>query len=387
MSRIWLAAFLIAGATAVSAQSARLPQFPATWTLSEELRLEDDDAEKSFGEIRGVVATRNGNIFVLDYKAQEIRVFDSGGKFLRLAARRGNGPGEIVDANGMIVGPDDVVWTNDPRNGRWSAYNSAGQFLRQLIVPIRSFTYLWGAAADATGRILDPIFVLDPTKIDPATNRPTSVARIRRVRLDNGAVDTVDHPVCVTPPPVTTTTIHFRRAGGDGERYMGVPFLPRAQTALTRQGTIWCTPSAEYRLSIHTMGARGANPYREVVRHDLPAPPVSPDERKAAEARIDSTVRTYGPIVTGGASLIPKNKPVIASIAADDQGRVWVRRTDTPAERPEFEVFDPSGRPIARVRASGKVGSLQVFITGNLLYTVVRDEFDVESVVRYRINR
>src|SRR5687768_3298995 len=120
MSRIWLAALLIAGASEVSAQSARPPQFPATWTLSEELRLEDDDAEKSFGEIRGVVATRGGTIFVLDYRAQEIRVFDSGGKFVRLAARRGNGPGEITDANGLIVGPDDVVWTNDPRNGRWS---------------------------------------------------------------------------------------------------------------------------------------------------------------------------------------------------------------------------------------------------------------------------
>ena len=119
MSRVWLAPLLIAGASEISAQSTHLAQFPATWTLSEELRLEDDDAEKSFGEIRGVVATRRGTIFVLDYRAQEIRVFDWSGKFLRLAARRGNGPGEIDNANGLIVGPDDVVWTNDPGNKRW----------------------------------------------------------------------------------------------------------------------------------------------------------------------------------------------------------------------------------------------------------------------------
>ena len=385
MSRVWVAVLLI-GASAASAQSARLPQFPATWTLSEELRLEDDDAEKSFAEIRGVVATRNGNIFVLDYRAQEIRVFDSKGKFLRLAARRGAGPGEITDANGLIVGPDDVVWTNDPRNGRWSAYGADGQFLRQLIVSIRSYGYMWAAAADNSGRILDPISVQDPSKVDPATNRPTSVARIRRVRMDTGAADTVDHPVCVTPPPPTATTIHFRRTDGSGNRYMGVPFLPRSQTVLTRQGTLWCTPSAEYRLSIHTVGTRGANPFREVVRFDIAAPPVSADERKAAVERIDSTARTYGPIVTGSASLIPKNKPVIASIIADDQGRVWVRRTDSPAERPEFEVFDAAGRPVARVRAPAKIGT-QVFVTGNFLYTVVLDEFDVASVVRYRINR
>ena len=84
--------------------------------------------------------------------------------------------------------------------------------------------------------------------------------------------------------------------------------------------------------------------------------------------------------------MIPRSKPVIAGIFADDQGRVWVRRTGTPVERPEFEVFDAAGRPVARVRAPGKVGS-QVFVIGILLYTVVLDEFDVASVVRYRINR
>ena len=60
-------------------------------------------------------------------------------------------------------------------------------------------------------------------------------------------------------------------------------------------------------------------------------------------------------------------------------------RTDSPAERPEFEVFDVSGRSLGCARRA-KVGP-QVLVIGNLLYTVVLDKFDVAGVVRYRINR
>jgi hypothetical protein len=383
----WLIAALSIGDSAdASAQVTRVGQVPPTWTLTEELRLEDDDAEKSFGEVRGVVATRKGTMFVLDYKAQEIRVFDATGKFLRLAARRGNGPGEITNANGMLVGPDDVVWTNDPGNERWSSYNADGQFVRQLVLPIRSFGYLWTGAIESSGRILDLIYVSDQSVIDPATNRAVSRARIRRVHPATGAADTVDYPLCSNPPPPAVGVLQFRRPDGRGGRNMNVPFLPRPQTVLTRQGFLWCTPSSEYRLSIHRVGDRSTTPFRELVRLDVPAPAVSAAERKEATDRVDSIARNFGPLVSGSASAIPKNKPVIASLFADDQGRVWVRRTDTPAEKPEFDVFDPAGRQAARVRAPAKIGS-QVFLTGNLLYTVVLDEFDVASVVRYRINR
>ena len=64
------------------------------WTLVEELRFGNGESEPyTFSDIRGIGVGDGGRIFVLDYKVQEIRMFDASGKFIKLAARRGRGPG------------------------------------------------------------------------------------------------------------------------------------------------------------------------------------------------------------------------------------------------------------------------------------------------------
>src|SRR5690349_17225277 len=90
----------------------------AKWQLVEDLRIGGDGADATmFTDVRSVVAGPGGQIFVLDARPQEIRMFDRTGKFVALTARKGQGPGEIAGANGMVV-LRDTIWVNDPRNGR-----------------------------------------------------------------------------------------------------------------------------------------------------------------------------------------------------------------------------------------------------------------------------
>ena len=104
-----LALCVTAAPNTTSAQSVASRPAP-TWRLVEDLRIGDDaDGPAQFGEIRGLVSTKAGSIFVLDYKAMELRVFDARGKFVRLAARRAHGPGETEGPNGIAIGNDDVV--------------------------------------------------------------------------------------------------------------------------------------------------------------------------------------------------------------------------------------------------------------------------------------
>src|SRR5690606_6841435 len=102
------------------------------WRLQEELRIgSPDEGPASFSRVHDIGVTPNGNVFVLDAVAQELRLFGASGKFLRTVARKGAGPGEIGRANGLLVMPNGLVWVNDPANARLSVFSADGKFERQ----------------------------------------------------------------------------------------------------------------------------------------------------------------------------------------------------------------------------------------------------------------
>ena len=146
-------------------------------TVVETLRIGGpDEGPYLFSDIRGLAPGSNGSVLVLDYKAQEIRLFDNQGRFVKRVARRGSGPGEIADANGLLVAPNGEIWVNDPENSRWSVFSPNGDFVRQHILPINSYAYVWAAMIDAAGVIHDPVFV-------PSADGRRSVV-VENVQLD-----------------------------------------------------------------------------------------------------------------------------------------------------------------------------------------------------------
>lgn len=86
---------------------------PAQWTLEARpiLEIGGDDAAgpAEFSGIVGVVRQGDGTIIVADGASRELRVFDSAGRFRRVAARRGNGPGELPDLDGLASVGDTII--------------------------------------------------------------------------------------------------------------------------------------------------------------------------------------------------------------------------------------------------------------------------------------
>ncbi|MGH7583234.1 MAG: 6-bladed beta-propeller [Gemmatimonadales bacterium] len=350
------------------------------WTLTEDLRIGGaTDGPTDFVDVRGLALTRHGNIFVLDYSTQELRVFDSAGTFARRAARRGAGPGELSDANGIAIGDDDVVWASDHANSRFSLYRADGHYLRQVLIPITSYGYIWPGSVVGPDRIVDNAADVATGKLDPLNGGAVRESRLRHIYLD-GHADTTAFPVCPPKAAVSGDVVYGKVKGS--RAYMSLPFLAYMQYALTRQNTVWCTPSDEYRLLYGTVGGV----LREVVHRSGPPVRVSDAERSAAMHRIDSMGARFGPLLSGDLSATPRVKPVIAALFTDDQGRAWVRRTAVDSMAPDFEVYDGSGRQVAEVHANGRVGS-QVFVAGDALLTVITDDDDLPWVVRYRIGK
>ena len=120
----------------------------AKWKLVEDLRIGGaEEGPASFSDVHSMIATSDGSIFVLETKDQEVRVFDRDGKFLRRAARRGKGPGEIEYGTGLAISRD-TVWVSDPRNGRFSSYNAAGDHIAQVTIVTNGHGDVWRGVAD-----------------------------------------------------------------------------------------------------------------------------------------------------------------------------------------------------------------------------------------------
>ena len=72
--------------------------------------LEGDDPNVTFSDIRGIQAASDGTIYVLDYQAVDVRAYSSEGEYLRTVVRYGEGPGEISEADGILLSGDTLLW-------------------------------------------------------------------------------------------------------------------------------------------------------------------------------------------------------------------------------------------------------------------------------------
>lgn len=66
-----------------------------------------------FGDIASVGSTPQGTIIVVDRKMQDVRLFDSHGRFLQRLGRPGQGPGEFRAPHSLLVTPNGEIWVTD----------------------------------------------------------------------------------------------------------------------------------------------------------------------------------------------------------------------------------------------------------------------------------
>ncbi len=101
--------------------------------------------EYVFGNVRDAIMVGT-DVVVLDGQAQDVRVFDRDGTFLRRVANEGQGPGELIQANALVKVSDGRFLVVESLAGRAHLYASDGAFVRTL----------------ALGGRVDGVLVADP---------------------------------------------------------------------------------------------------------------------------------------------------------------------------------------------------------------------------------
>jgi sugar lactone lactonase YvrE len=349
------------------------------WRLVKDLAIGGaDSGAASFNDIRGIAVVPDGHIFVLDFQAQELRLFDSTGKFVKLVARRGQGPGELGNANGLATGPGNRVWVNDPQNGRFSVYGSNGAFVGQHVVPISSYGYLWMGGVDSTGRLYDDAVYIPN---DTAKGRP-----IRRFSADFARLDTLRLPSCRldTKPAMYTFTARVKgRQITHG--VMEPPYAPEIVSVLDLTGRFWCARSDRDEVTQFGLASRDT---LRVIHGTRTAVAISAAQRDSAERSVKEFAKKMGDL-SPDLSLIGHDQPIIRQLTVDDEGRLWVLTgaADTGAV---YDLYAPDGRVLAHVRADfagAPWSAWHPVIRGDRFYTTVTDADGVPTVVRAHIER
>ncbi len=103
--------------------------------ISEPLLPSDDDSpEYLLGQPVFVFSDTEGNLYVADRIAMNIRVYDSSGTYKRTVGRRGRGPGEFYDINAMLIDSQNNIIVADQLNSRITYLTSTGETISTYLI-------------------------------------------------------------------------------------------------------------------------------------------------------------------------------------------------------------------------------------------------------------
>lgn len=352
------------------------------WTLEEEYRVGGMDAptEAQLGQIApmGLDFDAQGNVYAGDTQAQTVRVYSPDGSLLRTIGIPGQGPGEIGPGMTALFVVADQLWVADMGNLRINHYGLDGTFLEATPLDIsQGIPIRWDELAG------DRVVV---------QRRGMDVAGM-------GASTDGDALVFVGDTPDTLAVLP---AGQSFQMSGGVPqfrfFEAEPVWDAASDGRLMSAMNGDYRIEVR-------NPEGDVVRVITRAferrPVTENDQRLMTQAirqlMMDQGAPPQAVEVILGQATFAESYPAFAQLLAGPNGSLWIQRIASAQELGEsddfdlqnlgsdvWDVFDAEGRYLGIITMPPKFTPMRV--DGDAFWGVQRDEFDVQSVVRYRLN-
>lgn len=367
--RVWVILMaLVAGPVAA--------QTVPSWRLVEEWRVGGDvEGAHAFLDPRSLGRLPSGGFAVVDFKDQQVHILGPRGQVVSTGGRRGAGPGEFRNANGLVVLPSGDLVVNDPQNNRLTLLSPRGELRRSVPAQMWGYGFIWDAWLH-DGRLYEYVGVRAP-------GAQAYVQHLRRWSADLRSADTLPSPTCqpVTPRRPEQTTIRFQ---SDGRSSMSsVPFIrPDGPWAIVPgRGELWMGNG-----DVNTLLRVAPGSCTPLGSITLPGkrPPVTDAERNAAVAVITEMAKQYAsPVPDLG--VIPREKPWFDHVLADEGGNAWLLRSDERGQK-RREVYGPDGRLRATLAADLPfVLHRPHLITSTHVFGFAADEDDVLHLAAWRI--
>ena len=358
------------------------------WTVVEELRIGsvDGEPEYQFGQVGGVAVGSDGRMFVLDTQGQHVKVFSVDGVYEQTLGGPGSGPGEIgppAGASAIVMARGDTLFVPDLANQRVNLYAPDGTQLGSFRLSFQEQGLPVGWQTTQNGLVAGQMRPLI-TGEEEATPQDA----ILLFQPDGTIADTI------------TTFVSgksFSFSGGVPEWHI---YSPETAWALTDDGQLIKGVNDAYRLSEYDPS--GA--LTRVVTMPFELRPVTERDMNAIRELFEKLFQDQGVPATFMARLMGnvhfgETLPAFARLQIGPDGSIWIQHiraaSDLTDEQlsasniledigaPNWDVLDRGGRFLGVVTMPDRFAPR--VIVGDKIYGVWRDEFDVQYIVRLRI--
>jgi hypothetical protein len=368
--------------------------------------LSKPDAEfgEPFSAITGVRPLGDGRVLVTDNKDKVVQIIDFKGGVARIG-REGSGPGEYLTPNAIAALPGDssAIW--DGANHRYLMISPEGKPVREFRldptagigpsgygafaatlprgVDARGNIYFQGSPITRTANGSAPAESIPVIRFDRARQRPDTVAHVRPAKGN----------ATVTPGP--------DGRGMNVSNGMANPLLPLDEWVVLPDGRVAVVRGEPYRIDFYVAGAIKSSGPR-VVHQNVPVDDAV--KRMVTEQRrrqLQGSVPRMSP--TGNVSTMqsegmkrfmnlepwPAYLPAFTRDAAivrpmGEAGQIWVLRTKrSEAEAPAYDVFDATGRVVARVQLPAN--TRVIAFGAGVVYVIRVDDDDLQYLQRYQL--
>lgn len=354
---------------------------PAPWSFTEEFRVGGMDApvESQFGMVFSLDVDDAGRLYVLDMQAAQVSVFGPDGAWLRAFGGPGGGPGELSAQTTGVFIVGDELWVADLGNQRVTRWGLDGSDRPGIPLALaQGIPLRWDRLGD------DRV-----------------VAQLRSIQGMGMQGDTTGDPI-VTIDGGTPTTIATLPQGasftmqGGAARFRFFDREPLWDAA--EDGRLLSASNDRFRIEVRDAGGTLV----QVVRKSFePRPVTEADATRMLRAIREMMAQQGAPPAAvdqllQGASFAD-HYPAMAQVLAGPRGSVWVQRIQTPDQiagqdeinlqdlgSDDWDIFDAEGRYLGVLHLPEKFTPLK--IDGSAVWGVQRDELDVPSVVRFRLD-
>ena len=349
----------------------------------------DGPEEYLFGNVVSIAVDDDRTVYVFDGQAQEIRIFDSDGVYIRTLGGPGEGPGEFARAEAVALLPDGRVVVRDAGDKNIQVFGPGPADTDQWpysMSGVMSYTNT-PLYTDTRGRMYQEISKVEMTS---GRSRPVVVDEIVVLGPDGTHLDTLPDPWGDYEPPALES--EFSRSP--------IPFMPFGHWAVHPSGHLLSGFPSDYRIELGRDDG--------VLRIERAYEPVGiPEgERSYYTEAITRQQRESFPGWRWNGPPVPETKPVFDRLMVGRDGRIWVsletesftvenerHDADDPASSPvrwrsglRYDVFEADGTYLGAVDPpSGFSGYPTPVFDGDHVWAATRDELGVGRVVRFRI--
>ncbi len=348
--------------------------------LNPELTIDDSSFPEDvfFESPVDICLDNKNNIYVCDYRANNIKVFDPSGKFMKTIGRQGQGPGEFEMPFHIAICKDRlVVW--ELGNRRISVLNSEGEFIKSVQID------RYEGRPRKIRALPNGDFVIEKVKTYYGINEKPQECTIE-----------IHSPDLELKKTLTTQEVWENKyIVKPVSTNVPQPYTARVNWDVSPEGKIYIGFSKDYIIEIYNNEKGRLSSFS----HEYEPVKITEEDKKNWFAGMTS-IRSSGSFreeKKGAPDYIvkntnfPKYKPPYNRITVDGEGNILVfpYQKDNVKDVRNFDAFDPEGKFIRNVQIEGDVTfSPLTWDTAreNCFWSIEQDEEGLFRIIKSRIS-